>query len=55
MAEAVHANGLGGYAGAFMFFVGSADEVSGVFFTPAPFVHGEVLLAHVGVCSWVKI
>lgn len=48
MAKAVHANGFGGYAGAFVFFVGSADEVAGIFFTPAPFVYGEVLLAHVG-------
>lgn len=48
MAEAVHANGFDGDTRAFVFFVGSADEVAGIFFTPAPFVYGEVLLAHVG-------
>lgn len=48
MAEAVHTNGFGEYAGAFVFFVGGANEVAGVFFTPAPFIDGEVLLAHVG-------
>lgn len=48
MAEAVHANCFDGDTRAFVFFVRSADEVAGIFFTPAPFVYGEVLLAHVG-------
>jgi hypothetical protein len=48
MAEAVHVNGFDGDTGTFVFFVGSADKVAGIFFTPTPFIYGEVLLAHVG-------
>lgn len=45
-AKAVHPDGFDGDAGALVLFVGCADKVAGVFFAPAPFVYGKVLLAH---------
>lgn len=50
VAEAVHVDGFHAHARAAVSSVAGADAVAGVFFAVAPFVEGEVLAAHGGVC-----
>lgn len=49
LAEAVHPDGFDAEAGAVLARVADAGGIAGAFFTMAPFVYGEGLMAHGGI------
>ena len=49
VAEAIHPDGFDAEAGAVLARVAGTSGIAGTFFTLAPFVYGEGLMAHGGI------
>ena len=52
VAEAIHPDGFDAEAGAVLARVAGTSGIAGTFFTLAPFVYGEGLMAHVGIVEY---